>query len=118
LLLLAGLAAALALRHPTPLVLALAPAAALGLARIGPRETGADARPQLLAGALAVLLAAAAIAASLRAGFATDAEALRPLLARLDAPARAAFDPSESRRSRPRTCARCSIARRWRPSPA
>jgi hypothetical protein len=94
LLLLAGLAAALALRHPTPLVLALAPAAALGLARIGPRETGADARPQLLAGALAVLLATAAIAASLHAGFATDAEALRPLLARLDAPARAAFDPA------------------------
>ena len=90
----AGLAAALALRHPTPLVLALAFSAALGLARIGPRADGADARPQLVAGALAVLLAAAAIAASLRAGFATDSEALRPLLARLDAPARAAWDPA------------------------
>lgn len=92
--LLAGLAASLALRHPTPLVLALALSAAFSLARIGPRAEGAEARPQLVAGALAVLLAAAAIAASLRAGFATDAEALRPLLLRLDAPARAAWDPS------------------------
>jgi hypothetical protein len=93
-LLLGGLAAALALRHTTPLVLALALSAAVGLARIGPRTDGADARPQLVAGALSVLLAAAAIAASLRAGFATDTEALRPLLLRLDAPARAAWDPS------------------------
>jgi len=93
-LVLAGLAAALALRHTTPLVLALALSGAIGLAQLGPRAEGADARPQLVAGALAVLLAAAAIAASLRAGFATDAEALRPLLLRLDAPARAALDPA------------------------
>lgn len=93
-----ALAAGVWLRSSVLVVGALGLAGAVGLARIRTEEGGdrprASVAPQLLAAAACVLLTTALIAASLRAGFATDAEALQPLLAHLDAGARASFDPA------------------------
>jgi hypothetical protein len=88
-----GVAGTLLLDHPTPAVLALGLLAALGLSRAagGPP---ASAAPELAAAGACVLLAAAVIGVALRAGFATDVQALQPLLGRLDATSRDAWGPA------------------------
>jgi hypothetical protein len=91
-----GLAGTVILEHPTPLVLALGALAAVGLARTLPAAGDAPgpAAPQLAAAGACVLLAAVVIGTALRAGFATDAQALQPLLARLEATSREAWGPA------------------------
>ena len=91
-----GVAGTVILEHPTPLVLALGALAALGLAGTLPAAGGAPgpAAPQLAAAGACVVFSALVIGAALRAGFATDAQALQPLLARLDATSREAWGPA------------------------
>jgi hypothetical protein len=68
------------------LVVALAILAGAGLARLGPRATdGADERPALLLGTIAVLAAGALMLLALSAGAASDQAVAAPLLDRVDA---------------------------------
>lgn len=96
LLLALALAAGVVLRQSFLIVAALSLSAAVGLSGIRPAAEDADVRPQLVAAGCCVLLTAALIAASLRAGFATDAQALQPLVSRLDAAARSGWDPAST----------------------
>ena len=90
-----GVAGTVILEHPTPLVLALGALAALGLAgTLSAAGAPGPAAPQLVAAGACVVCSALVIGAALRAGFATDAQALQPLLARLDATSREAWGPA------------------------
>ena len=83
-LLVLGAAGAGLVQHPAPLILAVGLLAARGLAGARP-DAGAEALPWLVAAAACVLSTALVAGAALRAGFATDAQALEPLLSRLGA---------------------------------